>query len=47
MVELTEVMRQRGGFDIISLSIKTREVEIDEQVENTLNSRFLKEKSFP
>ena len=46
MVELTEVMHQRGGFDIISLLIKIREVEIDEQVENTLNSRFLKEKSF-
>ena len=40
-------MHQRSGFDIISLLIKIREAEIDEQVENTLNSRFLKEKSFP
>ena len=47
IVELTEVMHQRSGFDIISLLIKIREAEIDEQVENTLNSRFLKEKSFP
>ena len=47
MVELTEVMRQRGDFEFISLLIKIREGEIDDHVENTLKSRFLKKISFP
>ena len=47
MVELTEVMRQRGDFEFISLLIKIREGEIDDLVENTLKSRFLKKISFP
>ena len=47
MVELTEVMRQRGDFEFISLLNKIREGEIDDHVENTLKSPFLKEKSFP
>ena len=47
MVELTEVMRQRGDFEFISLLNKIREGEIDDHVENILKSRFLKEKSFP
>ena len=47
MVELTEVMRQRGDFEFISLLNEIREGEIDDHVENSLKSRFLKEKSFP
>ena len=47
MVELTEVMRQRGDFEFISLLNKIRKEEIDDHVENTLKSHFLKEKSFP
>ena len=47
MVKLTEVMRQRGDFEFISLLNKIREGEIDDHVENSLKSRFLKEKSFP
>ena len=47
MVELTEVMRQRGDFEFISPLNKIREGEIDDHVENTLKSHFLKEKSFP
>ena len=47
MVELTEVMRQRGDFEFISLLIKIREGEIDPHVENTLKSYFLKKISFP
>ena len=47
VVELTEVMCQRGDFKLISLLNKIREGETDGHVENTLNSRFLKEKSFP
>ena len=43
-VELTEVMRQRGDFDFISLLNKIMEGEIDDHVENTLK---VKEKSFP
>ena len=46
MVELTEVMCQRGDFKFISLLNKIREGETDGHVENTLNSRFFKEKSF-
>ena len=47
MVELTEVMRQRGDFEFISLLNKIREGEIDDHVENTLKSCFLKENIFP
>ena len=47
MVDLTEVMRQRSDFEFVSLLNKIREWEIDDQVENTLKSHFLKEKSFP
>ena len=47
MVELTEVMRQKADFEFISLLNKIREGKIDDHVENTLKSRFLKEKSFP
>ena len=46
MVELTEVIRQRGEFEFISLLNKIREGEIDDHVENTLKSCFLKEKPF-
>ena len=46
MLELTEVMRQTGGFEFISLLNKIREEEIDGHIENTLKSRFLKEKSW-
>ena len=44
IVELTEVMRQRGDFEFISLLNKIMEGEIDDHVENTLK---VKEKSFP
>ena len=44
MVELTKVMSQRGNFEFISLLNKIREGEIDDHVENTLKSCFLKEK---
>ena len=47
IVELTEVMRQRGDFKFSSLLDKIREGEIDDHVENTLKSRFLKEISSP
>ena len=46
MIELTEVMRQKGNFEFISLLNKIREGEIDDHVKNTSKSRFLKEKSF-
>ena len=47
MVELTEVMRQSGDFEFISLLNKIKEGEIDNHVESTLKSQFLKKKSFP
>ena len=47
MVELIEVMHQRGTFEFISLLNKIRERELDDHVKNALKSRFLKEKSFP
>ena len=47
MLKLTEVMRERSGFKFISLLNKIREGEIDDHVENTLKSRFLKESFFP
>ena len=43
MVKLTEVMRQRGDFEFISLLNKIREGEIDDHVENSLKSQFIKE----
>ena len=45
MAELSEVMRQRGDFEFISLLNQIRKEEIDDHIEN--KSRFLKEKSFP
>ena len=36
MVELTEVMRQRGDHDFIRVINKIRVENIDEDVENTL-----------
>ena len=47
MVEFTEVIRQRDDFEFISLLNKIKKWEIDDYVENTLKSRFLKEKPFP
>ena len=47
MVELIEVMHQRGTFEFISLLNKIREGELDDHVKNALKSRLLKEKSFP
>ena len=47
MVELTEVMRQRGDFEFISLLNKIREGEIDDHVENLLKSRFFKQNLVP
>ena len=47
MVQLTEVMRQRGDFEFISLLNNIREGEIGNHVENTLKSCFIKKKSFP
>ena len=47
MVELTEIIRQRGDFEFISLLNKIMKGEIDDHVENTFKSHFLKEKSFP
>ena len=46
MVDLTEVMHQRGDFEFIGLLNKIREGEIDDHVENIFKSRFSKEKSF-
>ena len=46
IIELTEVMRQKGNFEFISQLNKIREGEIDDHVKNTSKSRFLKEKSF-
>ena len=46
-VKLTDIILQRGDFELISLLNKIREGEIDDHVENTLMSRFLKKKYFP
>ena len=40
-------MRQSGDFEFISLLNKIKEGEIDNHVESTLKSQFLKKKSFP
>ena len=42
MVELTEVMRQRENNQFINILSKIQEVEIDEDVELTLKSRYFK-----
>ena len=47
MVELTEVMRQRGDHDFIWVLNKIREGNIDEDVAHTLKARFLETKSYP
>ena len=47
MVELIEVMRQRGDHDFIRVLNKIRERNIDEDVEHTLKARFLEAKSYP
>ena len=47
MVELTEVMRQRGDHNLIRVLNKIREGNIDEDVEHTLKARFLETKSYP
>ena len=44
MVELTEVMRQRGDHDFIRVLSKTREGNIDEDAENTLKAQLLETK---
>ena len=44
MVELTEVMHQRGDHDFIRVLNKITEGNIDEDVEHTLNARFLETK---
>ena len=41
MVELTEVMLQRGDHDFIRVLNKIRKGNIDEDVEHTLKARFL------
>ena len=47
MVELNEVIRQRGDHDFIRVLNKIREGNIDEDVEYTLKARFLESKSYP
>ena len=47
MVEISEVMRQRDNFELVSLLNKITEKEINDHVENTLKLHFLKEKYFP
>ena len=44
MVELTEVMRQRGDHDFIRVLNKIREGNINKDVELTLKARFLETK---
>ena len=47
MVELTEVLRQRGDHDFIRVLNKIRKGSIDEDVKHTLKARFLETKSYP
>ena len=47
MVELTEVLRQRGDHDFITVLNKIRKGSIDDDVEHTLKARFLETKSYP
>ena len=44
MVELTEVMHQRGDHDFIRVLNKITEGNINEDVEHTLKARFLETK---
>ena len=41
IVELTEVMRQQGDYEFISLLGKIRVGAVDEEVEKLLKSRFV------
>ena len=47
MVELTEVMRQRGNHDFIKVLNQIKEGNIDEDVEHTLKAQFLETKLYP
>ena len=47
MVELTEVMCQRGDYDLFRVLNKIRERNIDEDVGHTLKARLLETKSYP
>ena len=47
MTELTEVIRQRDGYQFINILNKIREGQIDEGVELTLKSRFFNKLSYP
>ena len=47
MVELTEVLRQRGDHDFIRVLNKIRKGSIDDDVEHTLKARFWETKSYP
>ena len=47
MVELTEVMCQRGDHNFIRVLNKIRQESIGEDVEHTLKVRFLETKSYP
>ena len=47
MVELTEVMRQRGDYDLFRVLNKIRERNIDEDVGHTLKAQLLETKSYP
>ena len=46
MTELTEVIRQRDGYQFINILNKIREGQIDEGVELTLKSRFFNKLSY-
>ena len=41
IVELTEVMRQQGDYEFISLLSKIRVGAVDDEVEKLLKSRFV------
>ena len=47
MVELTEVLRQRGDHDFIRVLNKIRKGSIDEDVKHNLKAWFLETKSYP
>ena len=47
MVEVTEVLRQRGDHDFIRVLITIRKGSIDDDVEHTLKAQFLETKSYP
>ena len=46
MVELIEIVRQRGDHDFIRVLSKIREGNIDEDVEHILKAWFLETKSY-